>query len=114
MGTIDCVKKPITVASIRYKLLLLYVLNVMDLLFTLTLLETDKFIEANPLMNFVFNKNSHLAIKLFLPAILLLYVSYRIQSANHKQLRISRLLLDIINGIYILITLSHLYWLFLY
>lgn len=98
--------------NINKKLLLLYVLNVTDLLFTLLLLSTGYFMEANRLMtSAVENKAAGFMLKVILPAIILLYVYYRIQHATEKQLKRANLMISGITVIYAFINASHLVWL---
>lgn len=98
--------------NIKNKLGLLYFLNVMDILFTVILLKTGLFVEANPFMVPIVNNPVKLSIiKIIFPALLLAFLFFRIRKAKEHQLIISN---KIINGAlcgYILLNLSHLFWL---
>jgi len=99
---------------IKKKLILLYLLNLTDIIFTLFLLNTGFYKEANSLMaSTVQNPLGSLALKSILPAILILYLFKRMQKATDKQLKQSNF---IINGaviIYFLINISHIIWVLL-
>ncbi len=95
--------------NIKYKLLLLYLLNVSDILFTLILLSTGLFVEVNSLMlTAVQSLSGSFLLKIVLPAILLLYLYLRMKKATETQLKQSNLILNVITGVYILINTSHL------
>lgn len=97
--------------NIKYKFLLIYLLNVSDIICTILLLKTGLFIEANPLMfKVIQDQSAALALKVFLPALLLLALTVRIHKATEYQLRISNYLVNIILLLYTLINLSHIIW----
>lgn len=97
--------------NLKNKLIALYVLNVTDIVFTLLLLNTGYYIEANILMtSAVQSYTTSFSLKVLLPAILLLYVFYRLQSANERQLRNSNIFISGITAVYAFINLSHLVW----
>ena len=107
--------KTYTFENIKYKLLLLYLLNVTDILFTHLLLSTGLFMEANFLMvKAVQNISSSFMLKIVLPAVLLLYIYLRMKKASETQLKQSNLILNIITGVYIIINISHLVWFLLF
>jgi len=99
------------ILNIKSKLLILYILNVLDIVFTLLLLETGFFQEANPFMLYIINRPTKLLIiKIILPALLLFLMYLRIRNAQKHQLIISN---KIINGAlfgYGLLNLLHLIW----
>jgi hypothetical protein len=100
-----------SLGNLKNKLIVLYVLNVTDIIFTLLLLNTGYYIEANVLMtSAVQSYSASFSLKVLLPAILLLYVFYRLQSANERQLRNSNILISGITTVYAFINLSHLVW----
>lgn len=100
-----------SLGNLKNKLIVLYVLNVTDILFTLLLLNTGYYIEANVLMtSAVQSYTASFSLKVLLPAILLLYVFYRLQSANERQLRNTNILISGITTVYAFINLSHLVW----
>lgn len=98
---------------IRNKLLILYLLNVTDIIFTLILVNTGLFNEVNPVMvGIIQNTIIATIIKVILPAILLFYLYKRMKNATNKQLKFSNVAINIILTIYVLINISHLVWLF--
>lgn len=103
--------KNYSIDCFKYKLSLLYFFNVLDYIFTLILIRTGLFIEANPLMVNVINKFPlSLLIKICLPGFLLIYIFFRMQKAKKHQLIISN---TIINGAlfgYGMLNLLHLLW----
>lgn len=107
--------KAYTFENIKYKLLILYLLNVTDILFTVLLLSTGLFTEANFLMiKAVKSVPASFILKIVLPAVLLLYIYIRMKKASELQLKHSNIILNIITGVYILINASHLIWFFLF
>lgn len=101
--------KAYTFENIKYKLLILYLLNVTDILFTLLLVSTGLFIEANFLMvNAVQSLSASFILKILLPAVLLLYIYIRMKKASETQLKQSNIILNIITGVYIIINIFHL------
>lgn len=101
--------------SIKKKLIILYILNVTDIVFTLLLLKTGYFAEVNILMaGIVENPPISLGIKLLVPALLFLLIFFRIGKADIKQLRFSNLLINIVLFLYLLINISHVLWTILY
>ncbi|MGH4137629.1 DUF5658 family protein [Clostridium sp.] len=106
--------KTYTFENVKYKLLILYLLNVTDILFTTLLVSTGLFMEANFLMaNAVQSLSASFILKIVLPAVLLLYIYIRMKKANETQLKQSNIIINIISGIYIIINISHLIWLLL-
>lgn len=107
--------KTYTFENIKHKLLLLYLLNVTDILFTLLLLSTGLFMEANFLMvKAVESVSVSFILKIVLPAVLLLFIYIRMKKANETQLKQSNIILNIITGVYIIINISHLIWFLLF
>lgn len=96
---------------IRKKLFLLYLLNITDILFTLFLLGTGLFMEANSIMaGFISNPLKCIALKGFLPAVLLLYIAIRIGKANERQLKQANILLNSVITVYLAVNLLHIVW----
>lgn len=107
--------KNYSLQNIKYKLLLLYLLNVTDILFTLLLLSTGFYIEANLLMaKAVQNIFVSFVLKILLPAALLFYIHVRMRIASEKQLKQSNTLLNVATAVYAIINISHLVWFLLY
>lgn len=101
--------KNCTFENIKCKLLILYVLNVTDVVFTLLLLSTGFYIEANTLMeNAVQSLYTSFILKILLPATLLFYLFFRMKKANEKQLKQSNIIINIATAVYALINVSHL------
>ena len=97
--------------SLKKKLVFLYLLNVTDILFTLVLLRTGYFTEANSLMaNAVQNPTIGFFLKLILPAVLLCYLNFRMKKATEKQRKTSNFLLNIVLFFYVLVNVSHVVW----
>lgn len=103
--------KDYSLDNLKNKLLVLYVLNITDIIFTLLLLNTGYYMEANILMNSaVQSYAASFCLKVLLPGILLLYVFFRLKSANERQLRNSNIMISGITVVYAFINLSHLVW----
>lgn len=96
------------------RLLLLYMLNVTDWIFTLILVNTGYFYEANIFMNYaVSNIWLGALLKCIIPMLLILFVNNRILSATDKQISIAKKLINITIFYYIIINGSHIMWLIL-
>lgn len=96
---------------LRKKMILLYVLNVTDIIFTLLLLKTGFFTEVNIFMvNAVESPMAGFLIKTILPAILLYYLYKRICCIDASQLRAANVGINISLALYALVNLSHLVW----
>jgi hypothetical protein len=107
--------KSYTLENIKSKLLILYLLNVTDIIFTLLLLSTGLFMEANMLMAKAVNSLlSSFMLKIVLPAALLFYIYFRMKNASEKQLKQSNILLSIATGVYVVINVFHLIYLLLF
>jgi hypothetical protein len=103
--------KNYSLKNIRNKFIVLYILNVTDIVSTLLLLDTGFYMEANVLMaKAVQSPFASLALKLVLPAVLLIMLYLRMQNATDQQLRVSNLLVNIVTLFYALINISHLVW----
>ena len=100
--------KKYTLDNIKYKLIILYLLNVTDIFFTLILLSTGLFIEANILMaKAVESISDSFLLKILLPAVLLFSISIRMKKASNHQLKNSNTIINIAIGFYSLINISH-------
>lgn len=102
--------------SIYKKLIGLYILNVTDIIFTLFLINTGLFIEANYIMSNIININQlfSVLIKVLIPLILLASVAFSMRNADEKQLYKSNILINIAFIVYLLINISHILWITLY
>lgn len=96
---------------INMKLLLLYLLNLSDIILTLLLYRTGLFKELNSIMA-AFLNNTTLAfmIKSLIPGLLLFLLYLRIKSANQKQLKISNYIISGAIILYLLVNFLHLLW----
>lgn len=103
--------KNYSIINIKFKLSLLYLLNVLDIIFTVMLIKSGYFIEANPFMASIIDLPIQLVLlKIILPALLLSYIYFRMKKAIKHQLIISN---TIINGAllgYGFLNLLHLFW----
>lgn len=101
--------------NVRNKLLIVYALNINDIQLTRFLLQTNQFVEANPVMGF-FMCTSNLSFfsKVILPAILISYIIFRMRNARPVQLKRSNIAVNIIFIIYTLINIMHLIWITVY
>jgi hypothetical protein len=101
---------------LKKKMIMLYILNVIDIIFTLLLVKTGMFKEANFIMAPFINNNQvvSLFIKVILPVFLLLVIASRLGKASDRQLYQSNILITICLVIYFLIDISHIVWSALY
>ena len=98
-------------SSIKKKFILLYLLNVTDIIFTLLLLRTGYFQEVNIFMiKAVQSPTLSLVLKILLPAAILLYLYYRTKSSDDSQLKVSNIALNISLTIYIVVNITHVIW----
>ncbi|MDD3174292.1 MAG: DUF5658 family protein [Herbinix sp.] len=103
--------KNYNLVSIKKKFMLLYLLNVTDIIFTLLLLKTGYFAEVNILMvNAVQSPAASILLKVILPAILLFYIYQHIKDAEVLQLKTANIAANISLTLYSLVNLSHLVW----
>ncbi|HAX73988.1 MAG TPA: hypothetical protein DCY20_10735 [Firmicutes bacterium] len=97
--------------NLGLKLGLLYLLNITDIIFTLMLIQTGLFLEANPLMAPILNNSmTTFLIKGILPAALFIYLYIRLNHATTKQLKISNIAILIMVLFYTLVNILHLIW----
>lgn len=98
--------------NIRKKIIILYLLNVSDLIFTLALLETGFFREMNIFMvKAVESPVMSVILKVVFPAALLYYLYKRICLSDSSQLKSTNIGLLISLTLYSLVNISHLVWL---
>lgn len=96
---------------IKKKFILLYLLNVTDIIFTVLLLQTGYFEEVNVFMvNAVSNPLTGMLLKVVLPAFLLFFIYRRIKKADLSQLKASNIAVNISLTIYTLVNISHIIW----
>jgi hypothetical protein len=96
---------------IKKKLLLLYLFNVTDIIFTVLLLQTGYFAEVNILMvSVVQNPIISILLKVILPALLLYHLYRQLIDADDEQLKVSNIAVNISLSVYTLVNISHLVW----
>jgi len=97
--------------GIKKKLIIIYILNVIDIMFTRLLLKTGLFGEINIIMQkAVLSATASFWLKIVIPAILVLYVIKRIKNTNQEMLRKANIAFSLLMGMYILIDTSHIVW----
>lgn len=80
--------KQSSLSTIKIKLIILYILNISDILLTLILVRTGLIIEANPVMaSIIENSFATFFVKGIIPALLFIYLYYRLQSATPKMIK---------------------------
>ncbi|TJX14516.1 hypothetical protein E9840_05440 [Tissierella creatinini] len=100
---------------LRSKLIVLFLLNVLDLLFTLILISTGKFLEINPIINKILDSRVNLyIIKIVIPLLLISYLFIRLRKAEKHQLIISNKIISGALIVYVFINISHIFWLVVY
>ena len=96
-------------SAVFARLAVLYALNFIDYICTVFLLSTERFFEANPVMQFLFSAPlAAFAVKCLLPIPLMLYISAQAKTADKRQTKISLVLIDIAIFLYLAIILSHI------
>ena len=102
-------------SNVRNKLLIVYALNINDIQLTKLLLATNQFVEANPIMGFFMSTSSLTFFsKMILPALLIIYIIFRMKNASPDQLRRANVAVNIIFILYALINVMHLIWIIVY
>ena len=97
--------------NLKKKLLLIYILNVNDIIFTFMLLDTGFFIEANIIMrNIISYPILGIFVKVILVFVLIFFLSCKIKYANIRQIIMANKIFCSIIIIYFLINISHLIW----
>ena len=72
--------------ALRTKFIIIYLLNVTDVIFTLLLLRTGGFLEVNGIMrNIIDNEVMSIAIKIFVPLVLFILIYSYFAGQNHLQ-----------------------------
>lgn len=103
--------KDYNLITIRKKLIILYLLNVTDILFTLALLRTGLFREVNIFMvNAVQSPLISILLKVIFPAGLLYFLYKSICFSDSGQLKAANIGLIISLTLYSLVNLSHIIW----
>lgn len=103
--------KQSSLSTIKTKLIILYIFNVSDILLTLILVRTGLIIEANPVMApIIENSFATFFVKGIIPALLFIYLYYRLQSATPKMIKLTNFCIFILLGFYFFINCLHLLW----
>jgi hypothetical protein len=101
--------KDYTHRSLRIKLTLIYILNALDIIFTVLLLKTGLFYEANFLMQkIVTNCWLSILVKLILPAIFIMALLGRLDELDTPNSQFCNVFMNIVLLIYTFINLAHL------
>lgn len=99
---------------IKSKLIVLYILNILDISFTLLLLSTGLYKEINIFMiQVVHSTKGSFLLKIVVPAIILFYLYIRIKKASKTQLKISNTIINITVFFYLVINILHILWVLL-
>jgi len=97
--------------NIKIKFLILYLLNITDIIFTFLLLSTGFYREVNIFMiNVVESIHASFILKVILPAVLLMFIYFRMRNATDYQLKKSNVFINGSITIYALINISHIIW----
>lgn len=99
----------------KYKLRLIYFLNITDIIFTLILIRTGRFFEVNIFMQSVI-KNEILSslLKICLPLVLIYYLIRRMKDATDKQLLAANIFINFALILYTIINMMHALWMIIY
>ncbi len=89
----------------------LYFLNLSDYLFTLILISSGLFIEANPLLSLNIGGMGGFLAKCILPLLLILYIRIRFINNPPKNTFPAKLVLDILLCFYFFVNCFHIFWL---
>lgn len=102
--------------SIGRKLAIMYILNLTDIIFTILLINTGMFLEANSIMAPLVNHKQFLSIiiKIVVPFVLLITVYKRMKDGTEKQLYQSNIMINVCLIFYGIINISHVVWSILY
>ncbi len=97
--------------DIKNKFIAIYILNVTDIIFTILLLSTGFYMEANILMvKAVESILVSFILKVILPAVIFMLIYFRMQGATDQQLKKSNIFINGAIIMYTLINVSHLVW----
>lgn len=104
--------KEYNIDNIKKKFIILYLLNVIDIIFTLTLLRTGLFKESNIFMaNVVKSPLISIFLKVILVAVFLYFLFKKIKNMDYEALHAANIGLMISLTVYTLVNLSHIFWL---
>ncbi|WP_420839225.1 DUF5658 family protein [Clostridium yunnanense] len=95
--------------SVKKKFIILYILNITDILFTLILVNSGYFFEANLLLcNIINNPFLCTIIKVVLPLFLLFFLYKSMQKANESQLILGKKFIHLGLLLYVIINTIHI------
>ncbi|MGL4571937.1 MAG: DUF5658 family protein [Clostridium sp.] len=98
-------------SKIKKKLVILYILIVIDILYTLILVQRGYFVEDTTIMIDIVSKPwLSFLLKLVFTLLLMVVLYKRIESANSKQLTWYNIFICSIIFMYIIVNISHLIW----
>lgn len=103
--------KKYDLAAVKTKFFIIYILNVTDICFTLYLLSSKMFVEANIFMKpIVQNYGESILLKAIIPLILLYVLFIRMKSATTSQLLVSNKIINVCMIFYLGINMFHVLW----
>lgn len=108
-------KKSKDIKIVKRTFIGIYILNVTDVIFTLLLLNTGLFMEGNIFMRqIIHNAPLSLAVKIFIPLFLMLYVFHRLNhtETTFKVLRMTKIGLFTTLSVYGIINVLHLFYIY--
>ena len=88
-----------------------YLLNVTDYLFTLVLISSGLFMEANPLLSMNISGTGGFVLKCIVPLVLIMYLHIRFSLSPPKRDKAVRFLLGLIFAYYAAVNALHIFWL---
>ncbi len=99
----------------KNKFIVIYLLNVLDIIFTLFLTKMGFCYEANLIMKPIVNNYFYSFIfKIILPMLLLIFIDFRMVNASFSQLKISKKIANYCIGYYVVINIFHFTWTMVY
>lgn len=97
--------------TVRVKLLIIYILNTLDIVFTLILFPTGLFTEKNIIMiNIIKNPFYSIILKVFIVGIFIVLLCIRIKKATKQQLFYSNIIINCCLLCYLFIIFTHIIW----
>ena len=94
--------------GVKKKLIIIYILNVIDIVFTIALIKSGWFAEANGFMqSLVQSTLMSYVVKITIPAILLFYIYMRVKNSDKKTLKMTNIGLLIPLIMYIGVDILH-------
>lgn len=108
----EMIKKFASRTMFDMRLIIIYALNVSDYVLTLILLESGIFAEINPILAMPINNFYGFLLKCIVPLALLLFLRHRFRTISEKQIKPVRYILDCTLGLYAIINIFHIFWIF--